>query len=152
MSSALHTSPDGSLWVGTGGLSRFVPGTGQWQTYTTRDGLASDDVQALHSSPDGALWVGTGGGLSRFMPTTGQWQTYTTRDGLASDDVQALHASPDGTLWVGTLGRAELVYAHHGTVADLYLPGMVWLRTMCAPSTPCTPAPMAPCGSAPERG
>ena len=57
------------------------------------------------------------------MPTTGQWQTYTTRDGLASDDVRALHITPDGALWVGTRGGAELVYAHHGTVADLYYAG-----------------------------
>src|SRR5215475_3936868 len=95
---ALHASPDGSLWVGTSeGLSRFTPGTGQWQTYTSRDGLASNDVRALHASPDGSLWIGTIGGLSQFTPGTGQWQTYTSRDGLASDYVQALHASPDGS-------------------------------------------------------
>ena len=28
-----------------------MPTTGQWQTYTTRDGLASDNVRALHSRP-----------------------------------------------------------------------------------------------------
>ena len=47
----------GRAWLGTGtGLSVFDGE--KWVTYTTEDGLASNDLRALAIADDG-VWVGT---------------------------------------------------------------------------------------------
>ena len=58
----------GNLWFGTtGGVSRY-DGT-IWQTFTTKDGLANNDVRAVTQDSKGNLWFGTyGGGISRYEP------------------------------------------------------------------------------------
>jgi ligand-binding sensor domain-containing protein len=72
---AIAAGPDKVLWLGTrgawfgtgGGVSRLGV-DGRWQTYTTADGLADNDVTDIAVGPDGALWFGTGGGASRYQP------------------------------------------------------------------------------------
>ena len=39
-----------------------------WTTYTTADGLASNDAPAVGVGSDGVVWIGTSAGLSRFVP------------------------------------------------------------------------------------
>lgn len=61
---AITEDVDGHLWIGTrGGLSRF--NGGEFQNYTSADGLLNNHVTALYSERQG-LWVGHEGGLS-FM-------------------------------------------------------------------------------------
>jgi signal transduction histidine kinase/ligand-binding sensor domain-containing protein len=103
---------DGSVWFGTrdGGVSRLRDG--QWTTFDTRSGLASNNVncilegQAKGASKERPLWFGTwGGGLSRLED--GRWSTFTTRDGLASNRILCLLesvAAGEPTLWIGTDG------------------------------------------------
>src|SRR5215213_4265511 len=53
------------LWVCTAaGATRLY--NGEWQTYTTADGLASDDVASAYEDREGAIWFATSGGLSRY--------------------------------------------------------------------------------------
>jgi hypothetical protein len=73
----------------------------RWTTYTTADGLASDEVYAIAQAADGSMWFGTNNGVSR-LNSQGQWTTFTTADGLASDVVPAIIESADGALWFGT--------------------------------------------------
>ncbi len=61
--------PDGSAWTGGVGLGRYDPGSGDWQLYTTADGLAHSIVTAIHVTPEGVVWIGTQGGVSRYVPT-----------------------------------------------------------------------------------
>ena len=52
-----------------GGVSRYEPKTGAWATFTKKDGLAGNDVQAIAADGLGALWFGTSGdGVSRYEP------------------------------------------------------------------------------------
>jgi len=97
---AIRFTPDGAAWIGTwgAGLSRFHKG--QWQTYTTRDGLGGNFVHALEVDPNGILWAATDGGVSYLKG--GKWTTITTRDGLLDDNVFSLLFQPDGTRWIGT--------------------------------------------------
>jgi len=64
----MAVAPDGTVWVGGDGLGHFDPSTGAWQTFTTADGLVSQQVYAVHVTPEGVVWVGTEGGLSRYVP------------------------------------------------------------------------------------
>jgi ligand-binding sensor domain-containing protein len=64
----LAFGPDGAVWVGSDGLARFDPFSGDWQIFTTDDGLVYWDVDAIYVTPAGVVWVGTRGGVSRYVP------------------------------------------------------------------------------------
>jgi PAS domain S-box-containing protein len=97
---ALAEDTQGALWVGTygGGLSCLEHGT--FTTYTTAEGLPSDQVTALAPDPDGSLWVGTTAGLARLQH--GRFARYGANDGLAGGPVRALYADRHAVLWIGT--------------------------------------------------
>jgi ligand-binding sensor domain-containing protein len=63
---SLAVDPEGNVWVGTArGISRWRPGTGEWDEWTPADGLAG--VPVLHVlAEDGVVWASTPAGLSRF--------------------------------------------------------------------------------------
>jgi signal transduction histidine kinase len=92
----------GNLWFGSAqkGVTRY---DGQhFQTFTTQDGLAHNDVLDIFEDPQGDLWFATHGGLSRY---DGQGFTnLTTHQGLSSNDVHSIAQAADGDLWIGTDG------------------------------------------------
>jgi signal transduction histidine kinase/ligand-binding sensor domain-containing protein len=98
---ALYEDRQGSLWIGTGGggLTRFRDG--KFITYTTHDGLSSDDLRSICEDQEGNLWIGTmGGGLNRFRD--GKFTSLTSREGLSNDWVYSLYEDRGGSLWIGT--------------------------------------------------
>jgi ligand-binding sensor domain-containing protein len=114
---AIHRDPNGRMWVGTGnleggldgGLSRAVyPERSRrdgkrFITFTTKDGLAHNNVRAILSDSDGVLWVGTwGGGVSCYDGK--KFVNLTIRDGLVSNYIRTIHREKNGFLWFGTLG------------------------------------------------
>src|SRR6185312_14401100 len=92
---------DRSLWVGTNGagLIHLSGKPGVPQTYTAKDGLASNTVLAIGTSRPGDVWAGTPDGLSLLHE--GHWQTFTSADGLADDLVRSVLVVRDGAVWVG---------------------------------------------------
>jgi signal transduction histidine kinase/ligand-binding sensor domain-containing protein len=101
-----HAEDDGSLWFGyEKGLVRFKDNQNTF--YSSKDGLAGDDVKVIISDNAGGLWIGSYGGLTHYKD--GQFRKWTERDGLPSDTVRALYQDRDGVLWIGTydggLGR-----------------------------------------------
>src|ERR1044072_4136809 len=89
----------GELWVCTAaGVARLADG--QWQTFTTADGLASDDVAAAYEDRAGAVWFATSAGLSRYLD--GKFTNFTKKDGLEGGGVLAVAEDAEGNLWVGT--------------------------------------------------
>lgn len=93
------TSKGGALWVCTAAGATRLSG-GQWQTYTTADGLASDDVAAAYEDRSGAIWFATSAGLSRYAED--KFTTFTKKDGLEGGGVLAVAEDAEGSLWVGT--------------------------------------------------
>lgn len=96
------------LWVATsgGGAARADDPTSErpvFHTYTTRDGLASDQVTCVTEDLFGRIYLGTGRGLDRLDVSTGRFKHYTTADGLASNFVNVCAADRDGSIWAGTL-------------------------------------------------
>jgi ligand-binding sensor domain-containing protein/signal transduction histidine kinase len=90
----------GDLWVGTpDGLSRLHGG--DWQLFTSANGLPDDFVRSLYADTDGSLWIGTRNGLSHYAH--GRFTSYSRMDGLGSDLIGSILRVHDGTLWVGTL-------------------------------------------------
>ena len=63
---ALAVDPDGQVWIGSAaGLARWRPGTGEWDAWTSADGLAGGPVLHLLAE-DGVVWASTPAGVSRF--------------------------------------------------------------------------------------
>jgi signal transduction histidine kinase len=104
---AIYEDRFGALWFGSSrGLVRYHHDL--FETFTTKDGLAGDDVRIILEDESG-LWIGTYGGLSRFE--NGRFTSWTEKDGLPSNAVRSLYKDADGTLWIGTyeggLGRLK---------------------------------------------
>lgn len=99
----------GGLWLGRyrGGVSR-VKGRAVARTYTTADGLGSNNVPMAMEDARGTLWAATKGGLSRLDGA--RFTTLTTRDGLPSNNLNALAADDAGALWIATGGAGVVRY------------------------------------------
>jgi signal transduction histidine kinase/serine phosphatase RsbU (regulator of sigma subunit)/ligand-binding sensor domain-containing protein len=102
---ALHEDDDGILWLATygGGLNRFDPGSGEFSSITTRDGLPNDSLYSVVPDGDGHLWLSSNRGLVRFDPRTREITAYDAEDGLQSNEFndRSFHASADGELFFG---------------------------------------------------
>lgn len=76
-----------------------------WRTFTTDDGLASNEVYALFQDKDGDIWLATDAGVNRF---NGRWRTYTAANGLISNRVRGIIQSRDmRSIWFATLDGAS---------------------------------------------
>jgi streptogramin lyase len=99
---------ESEVWMATGGgvrdwrggLSRLNRRTGEWQTWTERDGISHWAVNAI--ALDGErVWIGTRGGLNLFLPRTARWRTWDQEHGLKDPFVVSL-AVGLGRVWFGT--------------------------------------------------
>ena len=61
----------GNFWRGTTDGVAVLHGK-QWTTFTTEDGLVSNDCngEAFWADADGGVWLGTSGGLAHYLPGT----------------------------------------------------------------------------------
>jgi signal transduction histidine kinase/ligand-binding sensor domain-containing protein len=107
----------GAVWAGTwgGGLVRIAKGAAKDSTvfsvFTTRDGLAGDEISSLLEDPDGTLWIATATGLSRRRPD-GRIEPFTV-PGTRDTRFRGLCRAKDGTFWIGS--GAGLVRLKGGT-------------------------------------
>jgi ligand-binding sensor domain-containing protein/nitrogen-specific signal transduction histidine kinase len=95
-------SKSGKLWFTCygGGVSCFDGRV--FRNYTTRDGLAHNEVSCVFEDRDGMLWFGTEAGISRFDGES--FQNLTTEDGLVHNEVSTIIEDTEGSLWIGTEG------------------------------------------------
>lgn len=104
--SVVYSDHSGNVWVGTdgpnGGLFQFR-GETLIASYTTRDGLPSNDIRVIHEDRAGTLWIGTYGGLVHL--SDGMFVVYTEADGLAGNRVRSIYEDAEGTLWIGTYDK-----------------------------------------------
>ncbi|MBW7997860.1 MAG: hypothetical protein FVQ81_15085 [Candidatus Glassbacteria bacterium] len=99
---------DGNLWIGTRGKGAVRYDGSEWKTFTTSDGLGSDNIWGMAVDSSGNMWFATnGGGLSVFSGSN--WDTYTVEDaGYTGEDhagwiwASAVAVAADGSIWVVT--------------------------------------------------
>lgn len=98
----LFLDDGGKLWVGTEGGVLALDGD-RSESFTERQGLILDQVQAVGQDLAGLLYFGTSGrGVSVYDGLS--FTVLTTADGLTDDHVTAIHTDPEGDLWFGTQG------------------------------------------------
>ena len=146
----------GEWWVAGGaGLYRF-PSVDRLEQlarvkpkaiYTTRDGLAGDDIFTLFEDSRGDLWIGrrdpTSQVLTRWERSTGRFHRYSDADGLPAFNRTFVFAEDrDGSVWMGfwtgglaryRAGRFTLFTAADGwptgAISSLYVDtrGRLWV-------------------------
>ena len=95
----LDNDASGRIWACTReGLARFE--NGRFHTFTTADGLPSNQVRNTCESPDGVRWVtGLDFGLTRLKGS--RFETYRNPGLPAKETVTALACGKDGSIWLG---------------------------------------------------
>jgi ligand-binding sensor domain-containing protein/signal transduction histidine kinase len=97
----LYEDRDGRLWIATpGGLLLFARGA--FTSFTTKDGLASNNVWSVFQDRAGNVWVATVNGLNQWRD--GKFTTYTTQQGLTNNSIEVIREDKDSALWIGTEG------------------------------------------------
>src|SRR5581483_2028985 len=89
------------VWAGTDGSGLAHFSGSAWQTFTTRQGLASNTILALAEEREDALAVGTPDGLDHLA--NGHAAPAQHSDILPDDFVRSLLYDPaNNSLWIGT--------------------------------------------------
>ncbi|MGI8566706.1 MAG: ligand-binding sensor domain-containing protein, partial [Pyrinomonadaceae bacterium] len=111
---SLFAEADDTLWLGTedGGLVRFR--NGQSQTFTTADGLPSNQVNAVQKDLDGSLLIFTGDGLARV--SDGRIAVERQEDGRN----YKVYVSPSDARW--EMDASGLRRTQDGRVTNYALP------------------------------
>jgi signal transduction histidine kinase/ligand-binding sensor domain-containing protein/DNA-binding response OmpR family regulator len=131
---AFVNTPDGALWMATGGGGVVRHKDNRFTQVSVADGLPSDVVRALHVDVDGFLWVGTEGrGLARLDPREWGDSTrrhrivrITTQNGLYDNAIHRILADDADRLWMNTnrgifwVPRAELVAFAEGRAREVH--------------------------------
>src|SRR3990172_1549124 len=80
-------------------LSQFL----SFRTYTTKDGLPSNQINCLYQDMRGFLWLGTNNGLSVFDGAS--FKNYSVVEGLSNGWISSICESrkEPGTIWIGTI-------------------------------------------------
>jgi len=111
---ALVTDREGGLWLGAMGAGVLQwRGYGQWENWSARDGLPSDEVwRFLRAGPGAAqpFYAGTGKGVAVLDPHTHRFRPLAS-DASGAIDVGALTVDAQGSLWAGTWGGQVIRYA-----------------------------------------
>lgn len=98
---SLYEDRESRLWIATpGGLLMFERGA--FTAFTTKDGLASNNVWSVCQDRAGNVWVATVNGLNQWRE--GKFTAYTTQQGLVNNSIEVIREDKDGALWIGTEG------------------------------------------------
>ena len=101
---------EGLIWIAMrGGGVACWRGAGEWQNWTTREGLKSDEVWAIVRDRHGKLLTGTTYGVSTIAGARFKSVIEMPRE-LARDRVSSILPEQDDSLWIGTSPRGLFHY------------------------------------------
>jgi ligand-binding sensor domain-containing protein len=93
---------NGNMWFGTylGGVYKYDGAN--WDSLTTADGLASNNISSIAEDSNNNIWFGTmESGVSKYDGVN--WTTYNdSLSGLVSDNVTSIAEDDFGNMWFGT--------------------------------------------------
>ncbi|HSE98511.1 MAG TPA: two-component regulator propeller domain-containing protein [Blastocatellia bacterium] len=111
----LELDRNGRLWLSSsgGGASRIDDPAAKkpsFVTFTTSNGLSSNNIRTITEDRFGNIYFGTVRGVDRISPETNRVKHYSVTDGLAGDFVVDSHCDKNGILWFATTsGLSRLV-------------------------------------------
>ena len=102
------------IWVGTfgGGLNRLDERTGEFISYTEKEGLPNNVIYGLLLDEKDNLWCSTNNGLAMFNTVTKSARNFDENDGLQSNEfnIGAFSKSEDGELFFGGIKGVNAFY------------------------------------------
>ncbi len=110
--SAMETTPDGSLWVGSkrNGLTRIKNGSSTIYSLAkdSMTTLIDDHVNALCTDRLGNLWIATNGGLQVYNSRMNTFSSYTRENGkLNTNNITSLFYNKKGKNNIMFIGTSE---------------------------------------------
>jgi ligand-binding sensor domain-containing protein len=106
---AMFEDHAGNLWFGTDGEGAHRYDGKSFTSYTTRDGLAGNQVRSICGDRRGRIWLGTnGGGVSCYDGSA--YRNFSAKDGLNNDRVYEILGDRAGNMWFSTLGAGVCRY------------------------------------------
>lgn len=100
---AMAEDLDGRLWFGVNGRGVYRFDGESFASYSSEDGLASNDVRSICADRQGRVWIGSDGdGASCFED--GAWKNFTKDDGLSNNRIYEIYQDKAGDMWFSTLG------------------------------------------------
>jgi class 3 adenylate cyclase len=118
---------EGYLWIGTiNGLNRFDSETGQFERYSTNEGLPNNVIYGIIEDYRGHLWLSTNNGIADFDPSSGSVRIYDRGDGLPSNEYRfgAFYQGQDGTMYFGGI-NGMVVFKPDSIRDNPYIPPVV---------------------------
>lgn len=100
----------------TGSLTGATPATEHWslsyaeRTWSMRDGLPEQVVQAFAQTRDRYVWIGTTGGLLRFDGASFTLYNRENTPAFSDNNIFCLTISRDNALWIGSEGGGLVRY------------------------------------------
>ncbi len=111
----LYEDRSGVLWIGSLGDGVIRYQNGQFDQFTTQNGLASNSITHFVEDRDAAIWITTStGGVSRFH--NGQFKHYNAKNGLLSDVISSIEVDDKNRVWVGTSKGLNVIEADRKTI------------------------------------
>jgi ligand-binding sensor domain-containing protein/AraC-like DNA-binding protein len=96
---ALYTDSRGNLWIGSYyGLIKYK--NGEYEQFTKKDGLSSNQITTIVEDRHGHLWLGTSGGYLNYF-CNGQFTAFDQTHGLDGKSISSIFESVNGNLWIG---------------------------------------------------
>ncbi len=106
--SVLYEDREANIWLATDGRGLYRARRKAITSYSTKDGLGTQNVYPIYQDRTGVIWIGSWiGSLSRFQ--NGRFTTYTMKDGVPPHPT-ALSEDSQGRLWVA--GDGIRTYEH----------------------------------------
>jgi ligand-binding sensor domain-containing protein len=97
----------GNLWFGSIGSGVYCYNGKIFRNFTTKDGLAGNDVTCIYEDKTGNIWFGTGAGVSRYDGKS--FRNYKMNAGSQAlpdnDDVNSIVEDKTGRFWFATRGN-----------------------------------------------
>lgn len=124
----------GNFWFGTYGSGAYYYDGTAFVHFTSRQGLANNQVSTLFEDKTGSIWFGVNGAVSHYDGKS--FQTFTIDGG----DVNAIAEDKTGRLWFGSRGSTYTYDGHtfsifthkNGTFGEIWSiigdqDGTIWL-------------------------
>ncbi|MCG3128743.1 MAG: hypothetical protein CHACPFDD_03634 [Phycisphaerae bacterium] len=99
----------GNVWFGTDGEGARKFDGKSFTTYTTKDGLAGDNVRCILGDRRGRIWFASAtSGVTSYDGRA--FRTFAEKDGLSPGGVWTMFEDHAGNLWFSTLGAGVCRY------------------------------------------
>jgi ligand-binding sensor domain-containing protein/anti-sigma regulatory factor (Ser/Thr protein kinase) len=96
---AIYEDERGVLWIGSREMLQRWDGT-NFSSFTTKDGISHQKINAIRGGAGETVWIGTDGGLTRYQGA--HFESLGNADSRLGALILSLYEDADHVLWIGT--------------------------------------------------